>query len=357
MKTNVVSADQLTSEQLMAWSRLQRADDAVASPFFRPEFTQAVAEIHDNVEVAVLEEDGQSVGFIPFARTRRNVGKPVAGPMNDFQGAILRRGVTFSARQLVRECGLVAWYFDHLIASQDPFRPYQIVEVDSPYIDLSSGFEAYREERGRAGSCEIKTTLRKSRKVQRDQGPVRLDFHTADRQILAKLIEWQSDQCSRTKVANLFDHDWPVQLLEHLLARPSEEFSAVLSALYVDDHLAAIHLGMRSRRVLHWWITAYGPRFQKYSPGLILLVEIAKACESMGIDRIDLGKGDARYKTSLMSGATRVAEGSVDLRPVSAMLRQGWLRTRHWARSSRFRGPAHRVNRFLDSTVSRLGLG
>ena len=357
MKTSVVSADQLTGEQVLAWSRLQRVDGAVSSPFFRPEFTQAVADLHDNVEVAVLEEDGQPVGFFPFARTRRNVGKPVAGPMNDFQGAILRRGVTFSARQLVRECGLVAWHFDHLIASQAPFRSYQSVEVDSPYVDLSRGFDAYREERSRAGSREITSTLRKLRKVGCDQGPVRLDFHTADRKILAKLIEWKSDQCRRTKVASLFDHDWPVQLIEHILARPSEEFSAVLSALYVDDYLTAIHLGMRSHGVLHWWITAYGPRFHKYSPGLILLVEIAKACESMGISRIDLGKGAARYKTSFMTGATRVAEGSVDSRPVAGMLRQGWLRTRHWVRSSRFRAPAHRVNRFLDSTALRLGLG
>ena len=38
-------ASQLTPEQVQAWSRLQREDPAVDSPFFRPEFTQAVAAI------------------------------------------------------------------------------------------------------------------------------------------------------------------------------------------------------------------------------------------------------------------------------------------------------------------------
>jgi len=356
MNVNVIPADSLTPEQMLAWSRLQRADVALASPFFRPEFVCAASAIRQNVEVAVLEEGNEPVGFFPFARTRRNVGQPVASPMNDFQGPILAPGVTFNARQLIRQCGLVAWHFDHLAPWQSPFWRYRSVEVDSPYVDLSGGFDAYQEARSKAGSRELTTVGRKTRKLGREHGPLRFEFHTADRGALEKLIEWKKDQCRRTKVASLFDHAWSIRLLEHVLARPSKAFSGVLSALYVDDRPAAVHLGIRSQRVLHWWFPAYDPTFRKYSPGMILLAEVAKACQSQGIKRIDLGKGMTQFKNSFMSGAVPVAEGSVDSRPLVGTLTHGWLRTRDWVRSSRLRAPAHRLNRFLDKTRSCLGL-
>ncbi|MDZ7617732.1 MAG: hypothetical protein U1E05_12045, partial [Patescibacteria group bacterium] len=57
----------------------------------------------------------------------------------------------------------------------------------------------------------------------------------------------------------------------------------------------------------------------------------------------------ARYKASLATDATYVAEGTVDVRPLCRTLWQGWLRTRHWLRTSRLRRPAHRINRMLDA--------
>ena len=39
------------------------------NPFFRPEFTQAVAAVRDDVEVAVLEIQQQPVGFFPYQPT------------------------------------------------------------------------------------------------------------------------------------------------------------------------------------------------------------------------------------------------------------------------------------------------
>ena len=55
---------------------------------FGPEFTQAVAAVRGDVEVGVLEERGEPVGFFPFQRSRRNVARPVGGKMSDFQGLI-----------------------------------------------------------------------------------------------------------------------------------------------------------------------------------------------------------------------------------------------------------------------------
>ena len=71
-----VKADQLTDQQISDWSRLQQQNREFDSPYFRPEFTRAVASVRDDVEVAVLERHGQSIGFLPYQRRSFNRGRP-----------------------------------------------------------------------------------------------------------------------------------------------------------------------------------------------------------------------------------------------------------------------------------------
>jgi CelD/BcsL family acetyltransferase involved in cellulose biosynthesis len=78
----------------------------------------------------------------------------------------------------------------------------------------------------------------------------------------------------------------------------------------------------------------------EYSPGLLLWIETLQAAESLGIRRIDLGEGPERYKLRLMSGASRLGSGTVDLQPVRAKVRRGWRTTRERLRASSWAGPA-----------------
>jgi CelD/BcsL family acetyltransferase involved in cellulose biosynthesis len=339
-------ANRLTAEQLAAWARFQREDPAVDSPYFRPEFTQAVAAVREDVKVAVIEEDGEPAGFFPFQRGRWGIGRPVGGPMSDFQGVIARPGLTWSADELVRGCGLRAWDFDHLVAAQGAFRSFHRVQAESPYMDLSRGFEAYQAERQEAGSMLLRQTLRKTRKAEREVGPLRFEAHTADPRAFAALVEWKAGQYRRTKATNVFAQGWPLRLLERVLGHSGEEFAGMLSALYLGDKLSAVHLWMRSRGVLHSWFPAYDPDLGAYSPGLVLLVEMARQAPALGIRRIDLGKGTKDYKSSFMSGAIALAEGSVALHPLLRMLRHGWHRTRAWMRSSPLGAPARLAARW-----------
>ena len=90
---------------------------------------------------------------------------------------------------------------------------------------------------------------------------------------------------------------------------------------------------------MHCWFPAYDPDLRKWSPGLQMFVELARAAAERGISRIDLGKGPERFKTRLSSGAIPVAEGTVDLNPAKKFLRQGWYRAVNLARSSPLRRP------------------
>ena len=340
MKITVVPANRLTDADLARWSEMQQADPSLWSPCFRPEFVEAVAALRSDVEVGVLEEPGQVCGFFPFQRGRWKIGRPVGEPLSDFHGVIARAGVAWSAEELVRGCGLNAWRFDHLPADQPPFCSHCRAETPSPWVDLSRGFDAYRQQRERAGSGEVARIERIRRVAERQVGPVRFEFHSTDDRVFDTLLRWKSQQYRRTRYVDVLAFPWVVGLLDRIRRRQGEAFSGLLSALYLGDRLAAVHLGMRSYGVLHYWFPAYDPELGRHSPGLICFLEIAKAAASLGVQRIDLGKGLEPYKTRLMSDASVVAEGSVTCQPVLRAIERAAQGGRRLARLPLLGAPA-----------------
>lgn len=294
MKINNIAGDRLTPGHISAWSRLQRADMAVDNPFFRPEYTSLVSKFCDGIEVIVIEENGEYVGFFPFQRINRNVGKAVAWRLSEFHGLIIKKGVAWDAETLLKNSGLSTWHFDHLVASQEPFQPYHIRMEDSTYMDLGKGYEAYCNQRRQAGSNAILQGMRKSRKIAREIGPLRFDWHTTDTNVFKALVTWKRNHLRHSPSLDFFRFKWVIDLLESIRLIQTEEFAAVLSALYAGDHLIAVHLGLHSSHVFSSWIPTYDPDFRKYSPGLILHIEMAKKAADMGIKRIDLGRGDTQ---------------------------------------------------------------
>lgn len=345
MNITLHAGSRLTAEQIEAWKRLQQANPELDSPFFRPEFTQAVAAIRSDVEVAVVEKNGEPVAFFPFQRGKWDLGRPVGGRLSDFQGVVARQGFEWCATELICGCGLRSWDFDHLVASQKPFHRFSYGLEPSPYIDLSAGFEAYKEERRRAGSRVIRDTLGSLRRLEREVGPVCFEMHSDDPAVFDRFIEMKRSKYRSTGVTDVFAFDWTVQTLRQILASRDEAFCGMLSVLRVGDRVAAVEMGMRSCGVLHAWFPAYDETFARYSPGMILQVLLTQHAATLGIRRYDMGRGLPSYKARSMSGMNHVAEGSVALDPMTRLLRRGYYRARTWARSSSLGAPVRVMGR------------
>jgi CelD/BcsL family acetyltransferase involved in cellulose biosynthesis len=333
----VVRAGALGVPEQSRWCALQADDPDLASAFFRPEFCQNVDAITGDVEVAVLRLRGEAAGFWPFQRRSRGVARPVLGRLSEFHGAVIRRGVTWDPAEVLRACGLRAWHFDHVPASDESLAAYRWSLSPSPYVDLSDGYEAYRKQRREEGCALFSQVERKARKLAREVGPLRFEMRTQNPAAFDALLEWKSAQHRRTGVLEVLRVDWVRTVLERLWHTQDDSFSAPLSALYAGDELAAVHLGLSSRRALHVWFPTFDLRFGKYTPGLILFLEMARAAAAAGIERIDLGKGSKRYKQSLRSGNLMLAEGGVDVRPVLLTARRSWHRAKQRMKSSRWR--------------------
>jgi len=342
VKVEVIRAADLGPPELTRWSELQRAGPLYRSPFFRPEFTVGVAHVRD-VRVAVIEDAGSVAGFFPFEVGRRRHGRPAGRPFSDYHGVVLADGAAVDPRELVRACGLATWSFDHLPAGMTAFAPYVFGHGRSPCLELSDGFEAYLD--ARRTRSDVRGALRKARKLDREVGSLRFVPDTDDAELLSRTLEWKRLQYAETGVRDVLADAWGRELLRHVHATRSADFAGVLSVLYAGDVVAGLHLGLRSRHVWHSWFPAYNPELHRYSPGLVLLLELARAAPALGITEIDLGKGEARYKQALATGSVAVSEGCVSAHALAALTARARVSTRRAVRAAGVHRAVRRMRR------------
>lgn len=335
MDINHFPASQLSAAQVMRWRELQQQHPSLHSPYFCVEFTQLVASVRDDVYVAVIEDENHIVGFFPFQRTYWGVGKPVGGMLADLNGIIGESTLRLDPRHLLQACGLVRWEFTHLLADQETFSEHHCKRDISHSIDLTDGFERYLEQLDQRGSKLSKDVAAKYRRMERRLGPVRFQPHVADSDVLDTLLSWKSQQYRRSDLVDIFSFDWTVELLRRIHQTQTAEFSGMLSALFVNDEPAALHLGMRSRSVWNWWFPRHDHRYHRFSPGICLRMEVARCAPDYGVRRIDLGKGDeSTYKPRLANGGIGVAEGHIEVPSLATFARRARDATEVWVRQS-----------------------
>jgi CelD/BcsL family acetyltransferase involved in cellulose biosynthesis len=311
----VLDARYLADSLVDAWSDLQLAEPTLASPFFRPEFTTIVAAAREDVYVAVLEGGG----FFPFQRSRLGVGLPVGSRLSDYHGLVAPPDANVDAVNLLEECSLSTWEFDGVVAKQRAFRPFHSVTRDSPIIDLGAGYEAYAASRAQAGSAVLEDAAKALKRLARDVGPLRFEPHVTDAKTLQLVLDWKAAQYARTGAFDIFEREWVRDVVRRVHGAATPNFGGMLSVLSAGGEPVAVHLGLRSATIWHSWLPAYDPARARYSPGTILLTEMAKAAPELGLTAIDLGKGDALYKSRFANGAVTVASGVVERLSIAAV--------------------------------------
>lgn len=333
----------LTQAELGVWTDIIADGDEFSSPYFHPQFTLGVAAVRDDVEVAVLSDDGHIVGFFPYQRSG-NTAKPVGGMLSDAHGIIVSRDIRWSWEELLPQCGLTAWNFHYQIQSQIP-EPRWHPEVDpAAVMDLRGGFDEYKKRLD--SKSIVSQTDRKARKMGRECGEVRFDWNSDDEQAFQLLKQWKSQQYRESDIADVFGFSWTTNLLQTIRRHSGSEYEGLMSVLYVSDRPVAVHFGLRAGKVLHQWFPAYDPELKNYSPGVIHLLEMARHAAEHGVERIDLGRV-CHYKSRVATHCVDVAEGSVDLRPVTRLLKYGYHQTFEWLRHSPLRSVARIPGRML----------
>ncbi|WP_197443206.1 GNAT family N-acetyltransferase [Lignipirellula cremea] len=349
----MVKPDQISAEAGETWRRLLDQAAGFDSPFFRPEFAALIGQVRPDAEVAILTKAGRQVGFLPFRR-QGTIGRPLAGVLSDFEGLVLEQGVQVGDCELLAACGLSAWRFDHWLADQSAFASGVYQQQTSPMIDLSSGYAAYCQVLQQSGRTWVQKTHRKKRKLEREVGPVTFRTYDHSPATLAQLLAWKAEQYQRTGQWNPLQTEWVQAFLPRLVAQQSADFAGWVASVWAGDQLVAACLGMRSANVAHPWFPAYSPAFARYSPGRLLLLEMAEAFADQGMTRVDLGKGPEEYKQHFATGSIAVAEGSVERSPLTYAVRRGWRQTQAYFRQSPLRRPLLAPYRLLRNAYRRM---
>lgn len=345
MRITVVPARSLAPDHVRRWAELQDADSTLSSPFLCPEFSVAVAAVRDDVYVGILEAGRRAIGFFPYQRSRLAIGRPVGGSLNEAQGVIAEPGTDWGGVELVRGCGLAAWEFTRLHASQRPFEPFHYRRRRSAVIDVSRGWEMYAAETRHAR--RPLGLARKARKLAREAGPVRFEPHSGDPRLLEMLKQWKLHRYAAHGYLDVFAIPWVRHLFERIQRTQTSRFAGMMSVLYAGDDVVAVDMGIRSRTMWHSWDSAYNPTFAHYSPGLLLMMEMARHAATAGMAGIELGGCDEYpYKQRLMNRSVLLLEGTVGRVPVIAAVARWRYAGGNWIRRSRvLRPPARRLLR------------
>ena len=345
MKVSVIRPHELGPRERMRWRALQLANPGLASPYFSWQFAQAAAAARTDVRVAVLEEDHRVVGFFPFQQ-RMGAGLPAGGRLSDHHGVIAAPGTQWDWAELLMGCRLSYWQFDHLAAWQRP--PVPVSCGSSPGLDLSRGYDAWL--RGRLdGSSSLASLPRKARKLAREVGPLRFELLSRDAAAFDEVIRLKSEQCRRTGQLDFFAWDWTRALVQRLRDIDDEDFGGCLSTLHAGDTLVAAHFGIHTPQVLHWWFPVYSQAHSPFSPGSLLLLEVAREAARSGHGLLDLGKGDERYKQSFADCSWPLLEGFIARRTPVTFARDLKKRLGAWVRTSPLAAPARPLLRHWSS--------
>lgn len=307
---HVMKARDIAPDLEQRWRAIQASNRWLASPFFSPEFTSCVAQVRDDVEVAVLEQGGETVGFFPFQRRRGSTAVPAGFGVSDFHGVIADPGVRIDVDALLEGCGLRSFHFDHLLVERPGFARWA-QPAESPAIDLRSGFDVWHDTQREAHREGFGQLARKARRLRRQSDHVEYRRHSNDLEVLRTLRRWKSEQHRRTDVPDVFAHGWARDLIELIHKTDSPTFAGRLSTLSVDGQLAAAHFGIATGQVWHYWFPSYCRSFGKHSPGLLLLLEMVDDACRDGCERFDLGWGEARYKSEFSNVSVPVLAGSI----------------------------------------------
>lgn len=321
LAVSIITPGELTGADIGAWREIVAADRLLAGPYFSPDFAQAIGRVRRDVQIALWRDGREVRAILPFHRRCCDVGMPIAGPLSDYQALIAEPGIGLAGERIIRDCRLSAFDYRYWLADRLPAGAHHRDSGNSPYLDLGNGFAAYVEQRRAAGVSELQKTFKKRRKLEREVGPLRLVAESDDDRLLAAMMRWKGEQFERTNHVRTFDIGWIVAVINAVRQQQNAHFRGTLSGLYAGDELVAVHFGMRTQRVWHYWFPTHNADFAQYSPGMILALAIAEHAAGIGIERIDLGKGDTRFKTSLGSSALQVEGGYFAGRSLPSMLR------------------------------------
>lgn len=319
---DILRAEELGGAEQAAWRRFRAASPEFDSPYFDVRYALAAGAVVPHARIAVLHRYGRPIGFFPFQR-RLGVIQPLGAPMTDYHGIVAAPGERIDLAELLCDLGARAFRFSGLKADVAPAGG-EAAEHPVMAADLSGGFDSWLEASQARHPRFFKGKRRALRAIERDLGPLRLEWSRENRGLLDYVVALKRAQYRRTRRHDVFACGWTEQLLRRLDDARADDFGLTFASLFAGDTLVGAEVGLMSGPVLHLWLPVYELRHARYGPGMLMTLESLRAAADAGLTRADFGRADADYKTYFAQPAGTVAEGCIRA-PGSLTSARQWL--------------------------------
>jgi len=304
------SVDQLAID----WRRLQRTSQNWESPYYCWVFLEAASKSRPT-EAVVMSRAGKVVGIWPFHRISSGLGLPIAGALNDYHGPLLAPNEEFPPCDFLAAAQLERFDFHSHFPIQKSFESFSYHrKLKRSWVNLHTGSVAYLEQL-RKRSYRVSRHPQKTRKIERELGPIRLDFQSTNPADLEWLLAMKREKYNRTGCPDYFAPTWSVKLIQEIFQQRTSAFRGVCSILWAGKDRIAGHFGMQANGVLHYWLPVFNFPHARYSPGLELFLRIIAENETQGFQTVDFGYGDEEFKQTLATDWGDVLVGSLDQNP------------------------------------------
>lgn len=328
LSTDVIPAEQLTGEMIEHWEGIRSRSPSLSSPFFSARFTQVLGELRPDAKVAIFNRNHEAAGYLPFEQAGRSTIEPIGRLYNDSHGLIYEATESIDYCEALRSLNLKSYRYHCLagpVATDDVFhfgfRPSFLADLNGRPEGYVEFLESSRET--------IFKQRRKTKKMVKDLGPLRLEIDCRDKEVLARMISLKRNHYQRTYIFDILGVPWAQSMLYRLWEEPGESCRGLLSALYAGDTIVSLHYGILEGGILHYWFPTYDRQYQQYSPGTAIFLEIARQASSLGIQKIDLGYGEQPYKHKFADTITQVPFGCISSSRLSLLrerMRLAWTR-------------------------------
>jgi len=315
---DVIPADQLTGKMVENWEGIRSQSPALSSPFFSARFTRVLGELRPDAKIAILNRDHETVGYLPFEQTGRATIEPIGRLYNDSHGLICEATESIDYCEVLRSLNLKSYRYHCLTGPMATDDTYHFGLRPSFLADLNGRPKGYVEFLESTRETIFKQR-RKTKKMAKDLGPLRLEIDCRDKEVLARMISLKRDQYQRTYIFDILGVPWAQSMLYRLWEEPTESCRGLLSTLYAGDTIVSLHYGIMEGDILHYWFPTYDRQYHQYSPGTAIFLEIARQASSLGIRKIDFGYGDQPYKYKFADTITQVPFGCISSCRLSLM--------------------------------------
>lgn len=303
---------ELPGDVRAAWRAWTREIPGYANPLLSAGFADVMGAVRSDVAVAVYRQQGRVVGVWPHHRCPNRFARPLGGPFADIQAVLIEPGFCLSPVDALRLAGRDAFRFTALYDPDDRFAEHRVARVDGRVVDLSDGHSAYAAAQKAAHAKSWSNLARSLRKAERDYGDVTYTPGDRDPEAFAWLMTTKRAQFARTGRHDVLAPDWAGRMIDLLWAAPGDgEVCGRLSTLRIGGRIAAADFSIYSGAVMNSWLLAFAPEFSRVSPGMLLVERVIAAAATRGVQRVEMGPGDDRHKTTFANDVRPLDEGFV----------------------------------------------